>query len=165
MAGPSGTGYTFPSKFSSDELDKYLERMNIYLEKTDMGIVQILDQNALKKTDMWSQIMAKPNVDAALYFGCGETTRGEISWYNDKPVIAQSNVLWEGLTSEKQLISYLNSGKTDPSSSAGYSLILVHCWTKSLKDIQTVVDGLNENVKVVAPEEFVQLIKTTVFGR
>ena len=44
-------------------------------------------------------------------------------------------------------------------SSVGYTLILVHCWTKSLSDIKTVVDGLGTNVEVVTPQEFVSLIQ------
>jgi hypothetical protein len=35
----------------------------------------------------------------------------------------------------------------------------VHCWTKSLSDIRTVVDSLAPNVAVVTPQEFVSLIE------
>jgi len=162
IAGPSGTGYTFPSKMSSEELDSYVARQNEYMEKADLGITEVLDQGAVNDMPVWSKFLNQPNIDAIFYFGYGETTQGEINWQGDKPVIAQSNVLWEGLTEEDELIKFLNDAKVDPTSNEGYSLILVHCWTKSLSDVATVVNGLNDNVEVVAPEEFVQLIKDNV---
>jgi len=166
VAGPSGTGYVFPSRMTDEDLEHYVERLNIYMEKADLRITQVLDQGAQEDIEGWERVWEKfleqPNIDAAFYFGYGETTNGDIRWYHDKPVILQSNVLWEGLTEEVELIEYLNQAKADPTSQEGYSLILVHCWTKSMEDIRTVVEGLQEHVKVVAPKEFVSLISKNV---
>lgn len=159
IAGPSGTGYTFPSQMPSKDLDKYVETLNTYMGKADLGISQILDQGSLNRTDLWNKYLEKQNIDALFYFGYGETTNGDIQWVNNKPVIAQKDVLWDGLTDEETLIKNINSRPASPTTADGYTLVLVHCWTKSLSDIKTVVEGLNPNVEVVTPDEFVKLIK------
>ncbi|TLS46671.1 hypothetical protein FE633_08235 [Streptomyces montanus] len=71
---------------------------------------------------------------------------------------SQRDVLWAGLTEEPELIDNINSRPADPASADGYTLVLVHCWTKSLANVQTVVDGLAPHVEVVTPRAFVRLI-------
>ncbi|MFC5648836.1 GxGYxYP domain-containing protein [Paenibacillus solisilvae] len=159
IAGPSGTGYIFPSQMSSSDLDTYVDNLNTYMGKADLRISEILDQGALTRTDIWKKYLAKPNIDALFYFGYGETTHGDIQWVNNKPVIAQRDVLWDGITDEETLITNINSRPASPTTADGYTLVLVHCWTKSLSDIKTVVEGLSPNVEVVTPDEYVKLVK------
>jgi hypothetical protein len=165
IAAPSGTGYTFPSRMPDKQLDQYVDQLDVYMEKADLNISQILDQNALQRKDVWKKYLSKPNIDALMYFGYGETTNGEILWVNDKPVIAQRDVLWDGLTDENTLIERINARPASPTEEDGYTLVLVHCWTKSLSDIKTVVEGLDSDVEVVAPDEFVKLINQNKAGK
>lgn len=164
IAGPSGSGYTFPSRMSPGDLDTYVNRLDDYMGKSDLRISEILDQGALNRGDVWEKFLSKPNIDALFYFGYGESTKGEISFYNGKPLIAQRDVLWKDLTEEETLIKNINARPADPKTADGYTLVLVHCWTKSMSSIKTVVDGLNPNVKVVTPGEFVSLIQTNMGG-
>jgi GxGYxYP putative glycoside hydrolase C-terminal domain len=126
--------------------------------ESDLGIAEILDdQDSFNRADLWSAYLQQPNIDALFYFGPG--ARGQVGWVNSKPVVAQRDVLWEGLTDERTLIQNINSRPATPGTAEGYTLVLVHCWTKSLSDIKTVVDGLGPDVEVVTPQEFVSLIE------
>jgi GxGYxYP putative glycoside hydrolase C-terminal domain len=163
IAGPSGQGYTFPSRMPPADLDRYVRRLNDYLGKADLGITEILeDQEVFGRTDLWSKYLRQPNVDALFYFGPGST--GQIDRVQGKPVVAQRDVLWQGLTEEAELTERINDRPADPTSADGYTLVLVHVWTKNLMNIKTVVDGLDPDVEVVTPREFVGLINQNKVG-
>ena len=158
IAGPSGGGYVYPSRMISDDLDRFVGRLNAYMGMADLRIAEILDdQDSFDRTDLWSKYLRQPNIDALFYFGAD--ARGRIGWVNDKPVVGQRDVLWAGVTDESTLIREINSRPASPTTADGYTLVLVHCWTKSLSDIKTVVDGLETDVEVVTPQEFVSLIQ------
>jgi hypothetical protein len=163
VAGPSGSGYTFPSKMMAADLDTYLNRLNTFMEEADMNIVNILDQGAYQRKDIWDKFLAKSAIDGLLYTGYGEAPQGRITFSsNGKPIIEARDNLWEGLEEENEVISNINARPADPHSAAGYTLVFVHVWTKDLSDIKNVVNGLNANVRVVTPEAFVKLIKENV---
>ena len=158
IAGPSGNGYVFPSRMPPDDLQSFVGRLNTNMGAADLRIAEILDdQESFDRTDLWSTYLSQPNIDALFYFGFG--ARGQIAWVNNKPVVAQRDVLWGGVTDESTLIQNINSRPASPGTADGYTLVLVHCWTKSLSDIKTVVDRLGAGVEVVTPQEFVSLIK------
>ncbi len=161
IAGPSGAGYVYPSRMISDDLDGFVGRLNAYMGMADLRIAQILDdQDSFDRTDLWSKYLQQPNIDALLYFE--PEAGGRIGWVNGKPVVGQRDTLWAGVTDESTLIRDINSRPASPTTADGYSLVLVHCWTKSLSDIKTVVDGLDADVEVVAPQELVSLIQQNV---
>ena len=158
IAGPSGGGYVYPSRMVSDDLDQFVGRLNAYMGMADLRIAQILDdQESFDRSDLWSKYLQQPNIDALFYFGAD--ARGRIGWVNNKPVVGQRDVLWAGITDESTLIREISSRPASPTSADGYTLVLVHCWTKSLSDIKTVVEGLGTDVEVVTPQEFVSLIQ------
>jgi hypothetical protein len=157
IAGPSGGGYVYPSRMPPVDLDRFVSRLNDDMSRANLRIAEILDdQNSFGRTDLWSKYLQQPNIDALFYFGLD--ARGQISWVKNKPVIAQRDTLWAGVTDESTLIKEINSRPVSPTTADGYTLVLVHCWTKSLSDIKTVVAGLGPNVEVVTPQEFVSLI-------
>ncbi len=158
IAGPSGSGYVYPSRMISDDLDRFVRRLNAYMGMADLRIAEILDdQDSFDRTDLWSIYLRQPNIDALFYFG--RDAHGRIDWVNNKPVVGQRDVLWSGVTDENTLIREINSRPASPTTADGYTLVFVHCWTKSLSDIETVVDGLGPNVEVVTPQELVSLIQ------
>ncbi len=164
VAGPSGSSYIFPSKMSDADLDDYLSKLNTSVDKSGLNICNVLDQNIMDNARVYNKYLAQPNIDAIFYTGYGEKGDGRIKFSdNGKPIIEQRNVLWEGLSSnrgeEAVIISQINSRPANPHSVDGYTFVFVHCWTKDQKNIKKVIDGLNENVRVVAIDEFVQLVK------
>lgn len=163
IAGPSGSGYTFPSKMPGASLDKYLDRLNSFMDKADLGIVNILDQGAIGRMDIWNKYLSHENIDGLIYTGYGESPKGTIQFSaNGKPVIEARDNLWAGLEEEATVIGNINSRPADPASAAGYTLVFVHAWTKNLSSIQTVVSGLNANVRVVTPDAFIKLVKANL---
>lgn len=166
VAGPSGSGYTFPSKMPATSLDKYLSRLNTFMGKANLNIVNILDQGAIGRMDLWNKYLSQSNIDGLIYTGYGEAPNGSIQFAdNGKPVIEARDNLWAGLEEEATVISNINSRPTDPSNVSGYTLVFVHTWTKDLSNIKTVVDGLNANVRVVTPDAFVKLVRTNLGGK
>jgi hypothetical protein len=166
IAGPSGSGYTFPSKMPAASLDKYLDRLNTFMGKANLNIVNILDQGVIGRMDLWNKYLSHSNINGLIYTGYGEAPHGSIQFSdNGKPVIEARDNLWAGLEEEATVISNINSRPTDPSNVSGYTLVFVHAWTKDLSSIQTVVNGLNANVRVVTPDAFIKLVKTNLGGK
>lgn len=165
IAGPSGSGYVFPSKMNDADLDAYLTRLNEYVDKSGLNIVNILDQGIMTNPKVYNKYLAQPNIDAIFYTGYGEKGDGRIVFSdNGKPVIEQRSVLWANIDSsnrgeESKVISQINSRAANPHSAEGYTFVFVHCWTKDQIAIKRVIDGLNSNVRVVAPDRFVALVK------
>ena len=156
VAGPSGSGYMFPSRFESGALDAYLDRLDGLLAAADLDIVNILDADAYGRMDLWDRYLARPHVQALLYTGYGETPHGRISFStHGKPIIEARDNLWGGLEEEATVIANINARPANPQAADGYSLVFVHVWTKDLSSIQTVVNGLHANVRVVTPDELV----------
>lgn len=163
VAGPSGSGYTFPTQMPAGKLDTYLTRLNTFMGVAGLNICNILDQNLNSHMDVWNKYLAQPNIDALIYTGYGEAPQGTITFSsNKKPIIAERDNLWQGLEEEATVTSNINSRPANPHSADGYSLVFVHIWTKDLSAIQKVVNGLNSNVRVVTPDAFVKLIKANL---
>lgn len=160
VCGPSGSSYIFPSRMPKDALDAYLDKLNEFAGSTGLGICNILDQGAIGRMDIWNKYLSKPNIDALIYTGYGEAPRGSIQFSdNGKPIIEQRDNLWQGLEEEDTVIENINSRAANPYSADGYTLVFVHVWTKDMRNIKTVIDKLNPNVRVVTPDVFVNLIQ------
>ncbi len=166
VAGPSGSGYMFPSKMPDDRLDAYLTQLNDYVDLTGLNIVNILDQGIMDNPKVYNKYMAQPNIDAVFYTGYAEKGDGRIRFSdNGKPIIEQRSVLWQGIDGgsdrgeERNVIAEINARPADPHSPDGYTFVFVHCWTKTQSNIKTVIDGLNPNVRVVAPDVFASLVR------
>ena len=166
VAGPSGSGYVFPSKMSESDLDSYLTRLNDYVNLSGLNIVNILDQGIMDNPEVYNKYLAQPNIDAIFYTGYAERGDGRIKFSdNGKPIIEQRSVLWANIDGgsdrgeEASVIKQINSRPANPHTADGYTFVFVHCWTKDQNAIKRVIDGLNPNVRVVAPDKFVALIK------
>jgi hypothetical protein len=160
VAGPSGSGYMFPSKMPAADLGPYLDRLDAFMAAADLGIVSILDRGAVGRMDLWSAYLGRPHIDAVFYFDYDYNTKGEIAFTAPgKPVIASRDRLWGGITEEAELISRINARPKTPKSAAGYTMVQVHVWTKKLPNVLTVVKGLDPKVRVVAPDTFVKLVR------
>lgn len=166
VAGPSGSGYIFPSKMPEADLDKYLVQLNEYVAKSGLNICNVLDQGLMDNPEIYNKYLKQPNIEAIFYTGYGEKGDGRIKFSDTgKPVIEQRSVLWGGIDGgsnrgeEATVINQINSRPTNPHSAEGYTFVFVHCWTKDQSSIKRVIAGLNSNVRVVPIDEFVQLVK------
>lgn len=169
IAGPSGAGYYFPSIYP--ELAEQNQFMNKMLKKADLNIVNIIDKDGNHNPD---EYLKQSNVDALFYYSYGsqyQGIKGAIKWYKDKPSIGGRFTLWGNSNDNsaetrnrvcQSLADKLNAQSTNIQSAAGYSLIPVHIWTMNPSDVLNCIDKLNENVRVVSPDEFVWLIRKNV---
>eukprot|EP01083_Nonionella_stella_P143438 445892_1 len=116
-----------------------------------------------------------PNINAMLdngdgrmksilyYFGeayCGGN--GNIFWYKNYPIITGKQALWSGHNDYQQLAAKLNSYPVDPSKDVGYSLIPVHVWSQNMANVSKCIGLLDNTVKVVGIDDFVDLVVQNV---
>ncbi len=162
VVGPSGGGYQYPSSYPPEELDLHVQRLNDYMGRADLSIVEIIDFN-LYNTSVWDKYTAQPNIDGLFFleYSRYNSYNGTIVWSNDKPVISAREML-NSFLDELIIINNVNSASRDPHSADGYSLVMVGCWNKDLSDIQTTIEGFADDVRVVTPEVFVKLITENV---
>jgi hypothetical protein len=169
VAGPSGLGYMYPSRYPLRELERHTRRLHDFAAWNDLRIAQIIDFNSFTRFDLWSRYTAQPNLDAIIYieYSRYDARAGALQWQNGKPILSPRKMLWSGLSGadEPSVTSALNSAARDPYSAGGYSLVMVHVWSKDLGNVQTVVNALSPQVRVVTPGELVQLMITNIAGK
>jgi len=161
VAGPSGRGYFFPSDFPT--LANECKLLNMYMKKADLGIVNILDVDVAAHNP--TEYLKQSNIDALFYYTYGSNYRGmngAISWYKDKPSIGGRYTLWETLSTPEYLAGLLNNSSTNVNLPDGYSLVPVHVWSRKVDDVLDCIKRLGPNVRVVAPDEFVWLIRKNI---
>ncbi len=97
------------------------------------------------------------------YFGnayCGGN--GNIFWYKNYPIITGKQALWSGHNDYQQMAKKLNSYPVNPSNADGYSLIPVHVWSQNMLNVSKCIALLDNKVKVVGIDDFVDLILQNV---
>lgn len=166
VVGPSGSGYFYPSQYPAERLRLATDTLAAYMEKTDLGVVQILDFDALERRDVWDQYTRHDAIDGLIYleYSRYDGGNGTIVWSRDKPVISARHMLWDGLdgADEASVTAALNAASTDLRSADSYSVVSVHAWSKNLSSIKTVIDGLDPHVRVVSPGALTRLVTENV---
>jgi len=160
IAGPSGRGYYLPGRYPDADLDTANSLLNRYMKQADLRIVNIIDADDSDNDP--TAYLKQDNIDALFYYSYGANytgRQGKIDWYKDKPSIGGRYTLWGTLSSPESLAAKLNQASTNIYSEDGYSLISVHVWSRSVNDVIDCINRLGPNVRVVAPDEFVWLIK------
>jgi hypothetical protein len=165
VAGPSGRGYHLPGRYPKADLERECVRLNTMMKKAGLRIVNVLDADDSNNDP--SAYLKQDNIDALFYYSYGANytgRRGHIDWYNNKPSIGGRYTLWGNLSSPASLAAKLNQSSTDINSEDGYSLISVHIWSRDPDDVLACINQLGPHVRVVAPDEFVWLIKKNLQG-
>src|SRR6185295_16535815 len=169
VAGPSALGYMYPSRYPLADLERHTRRFNDFAAVNDLRIAQIIDFNSFNRLDLWSRYTAEPNIDALLYieYSRYDARAGAVQWQNGKPILSPRKMLWSGLSGadESSVTAALNSASRDPDSANGYSVVMGHVWSQTLAHVQTVVNGLGPQVRVVTPGELVRLMTRNIAGK
>lgn len=151
----SGHGYIYPQTYAN--LKSFTESLSMYLRKTDLDIVQILDSGV--SPDIVEAYSLIPELKGGMYmFGDRYAGgKGSIYWSkNNKPFVTVRESLWDEITVD--LAKRINSYKRDYTSIEGYTLINLHPWSMSYQDVAHLVSLLDPNVIVVSPDDFFDLI-------
>jgi len=156
VAAPSGLGYFYPEAFP--EMLTNAELLNRYMKKADLSIVNVIGNSRNPDLTAYTQCS---NIDAVFYYMYSDYAgwKGKMMWNNDKPIIGARYALWEGKESPVSLAQKINASLKSQYSPDGYSLIPVHAWTNSVEDVKKCIGMLDADVRVVAPDDFVKLIK------
>ena len=160
IASSSGQGYMYPDLYGS--LDSYTTQLNEYMAKSDLNILNIIGNSI--NDEYLLPYLSQSNIDALFYYYFSDYAggKGEIKWVSGEPVITGRYKLWEGFETPGSIASKLNNLSKDIHSADGYSLIPVHIWSNGVNEIVECAELLDENVRVVTPDEFVSLIKQNV---
>jgi hypothetical protein len=175
VAGPSGNGYFYPSLMPPGALAAHCAELNRLMGFADLRLVQIIDNDALGRTDLWDAYLSQPNIDGLIYFDYApyDKHRGRITWARGKPVVSAAMQLWgpgdhastpakPSRNSPDAIVARLNKAPRDPYSENGYSLVVVHVWTHTVADIAALAARLDPGVEVVAPDEFFRRVQTNL---
>lgn len=164
---PSGFGYMYPSMFEKSALDLSIKCLNEYMKNADQSYICILDDNALYKKDIWDKYTKQPNIEGIFYldYKRQDNYAGDIVWSNKKPVVSCRKLLWSGIEDENSLVrdinNFVSEGGTDVHNKDAYTMVYVHAWSQTLKDVYSAASKLSQNpyVKVVPPSIFMESIK------
>lgn len=170
IVSPSGNGYMYPSKFEKTALKLNIKRLNNYMKNTDQKYISILDNWSFNDTSLWDKYTKYPNIQGIFYLNYHrqDDYKGKILWSNGKPIVSCRNLLWSNLEENNTLVeeinSYVNQGYTDVTNPNSYTFVYVHAWSKTMKDVEKVVNELNKNpkIKIVTPDTFMKLIKDNI---
>lgn len=164
IAGPSGIGYFYPEQYPAINSNAAL--LNEFMKKSDLNILNVIDDNGnLEPIKPYLNQDAVDGVFLYTYSDHYAGLNGSIQWYNGKPVIGGRFALWDGAYSPQSLATVLNGMPRDPKSAVGYSLIPVHVWSENVAAVNQCASMLDSHVRVVAPDEFVELIKKNLSGQ
>ncbi|HDK7174445.1 TPA: hypothetical protein PTV31_000987 [Clostridium botulinum] len=170
IVSPSGNGYIYPSKYDKNALGTYINTLDEYMKKVDEKYVAIIDDSSFYNNKLWDKFTVKPNIQGLFYldYHKHDNYHGKIIWSNNKPIVSCRDLLWSNLESEDELVKNINervsSGEVDIHDPNSYTFVYVHAWSKSLNNIENVVNKLRKNpkVEIVTPETFMKLINKNV---
>ena len=160
IAGPSGHTYQFPETYP--DLDRSCTLMDRYMNKSDLSIVNILGNDY--DYNYFYPFLKQESVEGLFYYDYSDYSKekGRMDCFALKPVISGKYNLWGGFETCESLATKLNNEVKDPSSEEGYSLVAVHAWSNSVDSLLFIQSMLDENVRIVAPDEFVRLIRENI---
>lgn len=159
VAAVSGQGYIYPQNYPN--LTDFTQKLGSYMQRTDISVLQILDSGFdASVIEAYSQI---DELTGGIYLSGNKYSglEGSIYWSeNGKPFISCRETLWNA--DIDSMADRINNYSTDPTSIEGYTMINLHPWSMTYQDVETLISLLDENVVVVSPEDFINLIATNV---
>ena len=165
MIGPSGTGYIYQRYMPADQMQKNAEQLNELMGKMDTRIMSVIDDRSIDNIKQWDVYTAQDNIDAIFYLDIVPYNKygHQINWSNGKPVISCSDIIWDGIASVSDVATNINNGSTNIHSQDAYSLVFAHCWSGDpMANLNQLVDSLDSDVRVVTPEQYVNLIQKNI---
>jgi len=166
IVGPSGGGYMYPSLYPQDELSLHLSELVEWMSLGDLSVIEILDFGSFTHIDLWDNYTMHDQVSGLIYLEYGDHSEptGTVVWSNGKPILSPRIKLWNGLpgSDANTIINTINQMPRDPSSSAGYSMVIAGVWEHSLEEIQGIINGFSPDTRVVTPNAMVDLMTENI---
>ncbi len=166
VAGPSGMGYFYPSKYPKTLLAEHTAKLARMMGKMDLKYVQILDFRSLERRELWRQYLRHPQIKGLIYieYAPYHGGQGRIVWAEGKPVVSLRASLWKNLpgASEAEVLEQIKNAPRDLTRAEGYTLIGVHAWSYTMEEVEAFIKTLPKDVTVVAPDVFMETVKRHV---
>jgi hypothetical protein len=172
IAGPSGSGYYFPS-LSPTPIDQARATAQS-LAPAQLGLVTVLNANG--SLDAADPIVEQPEISGVLYkdYAPYNRFRGTVRWHAGKPIVSYRYLLWEERRSDgslrpdwlpdavAQAIGQLPVGTGREADR--FALVNVHAWSfrnsgGPMGAIARTIAALPPQVRVVTATEFFRLLK------
>ena len=177
VAQLSGTGYTFPSKWSDKAREDLAYTTAESMERLGVSVLEVLDDHGFK-AEYFEDFMYQDAISGALYIDYSDYSGedGKIMFINGKPVVAARYKLWNGFKdgTPQAIAQKILRASTDPTSANAYSFIIVHAWSGLGQDgelqeggncmagVDALVSALGDKVDIVSVDEFIARITTNV---
>ena len=154
----SGLGYTYPMSYGADSLARFCTNLNEYIGALDLSVVKILDNGLPKKTiEAYSKMSNAKGFLYCTYSDCYVGEHGSIYWSeNGKPFVSCRATMWN--STPQAIASQINAYPKDATTIEGYTYVNLHVWSMDYMDVAEMVALLDENVVVVDPDTFMDLI-------
>lgn len=181
IAAVSGVGYTNPALMPKKSLQKYADITGDYLYQNDIATTVLLmdtpedmltNPNETGINNLWDITKAFSRHPATkggfLYYGylyCPVNTPGAVFWNNNKPFVSIRETLWsDGQKTEamEKMAYRINHYTKDATKVEGYTAINVQYWQYSIEDVAKMVAMLDDDVVVVTPREFIDIMSRNV---
>ena len=172
FVGYCGLGYFYPSV--APYMDIHSKRLEGFLKRADLKTLLLIDKimPGSKLTQDTYQPLIHPfssleQIRGMFYL---EYVRyapydGKIMWFDGKPLVTarfdfRNDPFYSAVrTNPESLAASINAKPKDPTKEDGYTFVTVHAWSKGMDDIFNTVQKLDDNVKVVDAETFIELIR------
>ena len=184
LAAVNGYGYMHPDIYPQNKIEDFAKRTAEYMKMTDMKYITLASfvddtsklDSFIPSFSQYDQILGGHFNDMSSYGQCYVHSEygGGVVWYNDKPFIYDREALaldWQ-ITKDRSLtietaISEMayrinNIYERNINSIEGYTIINVHPWSVKYEDCVTLVEQFNDDVVVVTPSEFFELVTKNV---
>lgn len=158
----SGLGYTYPQRYSVEQLERYCAVLDTYLAATDLSVVKILDSGLPEKTiEAYAQMENAEGFLFCTYANKYVDEHGSVYWSeNGKPFVSCRATLWD--TTAQDVAEQINAYPADATSIEGYTYVNLHVWSMDYTDVAEMARLLDDDVVIVDPETFIRLIKQNV---
>lgn len=164
----SGLGYTFPSKWGSEQRQTMAAELADYMKRSDLRYAEILDDNGFTENAL-SDFTAQDGIEGLFYIEYSHyaARNGKVIWTNGKPAVAARYRLWANNSDSSidTLATRINRASTDPTDEKAYSFVIVHAWSgmkngqlsdggNTMDAVAALIDKFEDDVEVVTPSEF-----------
>ncbi|MDR1789833.1 MAG: hypothetical protein LBR12_05775 [Opitutaceae bacterium] len=167
VAGPSGLGYFYPTDYPGKKLlAEHTRKLARTMAAAGMRYVEIIDTDAAERADLWKLYLDHPEIGGLILLDYVPYHKyaGKLSWVNGKPVASLRFSLWTPLKGceNEEVAEKLNKLPRDLTKADGYSIVGVHCWSKSLADVEKVIGLLRKDTRVVTLDVLMETMRAHV---
>lgn len=178
ICGVSGIGYANIMSCPDEYLGDFCRISAQAMKKSDLNIICLLDNiSELNDTIIVQKKLSNFTRHNNILGGIWEidpdryqSGNGKIFWSDGKPFVSVRFSLWhpsgdgKNVTKEwlDEYVQALNEMPVSPNTEKGYTVLNVHPWTITMKDVDYIVSRLSSDIELVYADELIELVKNNV---